>query len=244
MPGPDGASREQTKSPRRHVAETRLVLLHPRPIQTIQSVSTQACDSVCRLWPDNAGFPASDVRKSHSPQPLHPDWEETIFTQSARHFTMMVVKHWKKLPRDVVDAPGRWFYSSQPTPVMVENIFSYLSVEGTTWPCQCYMAGSTFTPAGVNREEQRRKFMLPLLSSIPNSESLHLTQALDKDKCELWPPHVCDSISHTAQICSQGRAHWSISPACTSGHWDMGGGSTYFTHWGLSPTWKEAARST
>lgn len=111
-------TKEWSNSPRRHVAETRLVSVHPRPIKTIQSVSTQACDSVCRLWLDNEGFPGSAVGRSHSPQPLHPDWGEANFTQPERHKENSLYNYFK----------GRFFYSGQRRPVMVENVFRFLII--------------------------------------------------------------------------------------------------------------------
>lgn len=112
------AKTEWDNSPRRHVAETRLGSAHARPIQTIQPGNTQAHDSVCRLWPDNEGFPASAVIKSHSPQPLHPDWGEGILTQPVWHRENSLCICFK----------GIGCYSGQPRPVMEENVFSFLII--------------------------------------------------------------------------------------------------------------------
>ena len=234
-------SREWSNSPRRRVAETRLAFVHPRPIQTIQSVSTQACDSVCRLRPNNEGFPASAVRKSHSPQPLHPDRGGAIFTQPAQHKENSLCVYIK----------GRFFHSGRPRPVMEENMvhFWIIPVHGANHLAMPMLCGwKHIHPSWGTKENVPRgtKEKVHVLFSIlyTKLESLCLDQVSGEDNSRLWPPHFWGSSSHSAQIWSQGRAHWIISPACTSGHQDMGGGRVWCTHLVLHPTWKEAIRST
>lgn len=142
--------------------------VHPRPIQTIQSGSTQACDSVCRLWPNNEVFPASAVIKSHSPKTLHPDWGEAILTQPV----------WHKENSLCICFKGTGYYSGQPRAVMEENVSSFLIIPlcgGNHLAMPILHGWKLLCPSqGWHSGEQRRKFMVhlsytKLRKSVPGS---------------------------------------------------------------------------